>query len=92
MTLGRWALEYATRGPRADIAHATSIARKASFGAKSVWLASRFAENRHRAGEPLHVVGAEWFHSGNDRIHALEQLATDFQTVGSPGTELEFAL
>ncbi len=79
MTLGRWALEYATRGPRADIAHAQSIARSARFGATSVLAASRFAENRHRAGEPLAVIGSEWFHSGADRIRAITQLATDFE-------------
>lgn len=79
MTLGRWAFDVATARPRAKIAEITGIANTTRRAAHGVWTAARFNDNVHQDPKPFAVVGAEWFHSAEDKVRAVHLIDQDFK-------------
>lgn len=81
MSLGRWAFDIATAGPRAELAHAVETGRNVQDGTRMLYATARFADQYRAAGRER--VGAELWHSSEDRLRAVQEIAGEFQAFQS---------
>lgn len=80
MTLGRWALDIATAGPRAEVARVVGAAYDVRDGARMIYATGRFAQNSRPDVDGNTVfIGAELWHSAEDRLRAVKKIADEFQ-------------